>query len=241
MRVLVVADIHANYDALAALPDADLTLCAGDIVTFGGLPNESLDWLGARRAFVIRGEEDDAVANGTFYPLPRHVERAGIASRAWTRATLAPTRLARLASLPPEYETVVDGCRIAMVHAYPGDYNRYLGPTDDELDRMTRAFPRAQIIVTAHTHRQGVRYYREKLIVNPGSVGASAKGGHAAYVLIERGNVTFESRPYDVERAIGRIRATPLASDVQDKCIRELTEGSIRPYTRLPMRASVPA
>uniref|UniRef100_E6Q389 Calcineurin-like phosphoesterase domain-containing protein n=1 Tax=mine drainage metagenome TaxID=410659 RepID=E6Q389_9ZZZZ len=241
MRVLVVADIHANYDALAALPDSDLTLCAGDTVTFGALPNESLDWLRERRALSIRGEEDDAVANGTFYRLPRHIEQAGIAGRAWTRATIAPARSAQLASLPPEYETVVDGCRIAMVHAYPGDYNRYLGPSDDELDRMTRAFPRAQIIVTAHTHRQSVRRYRDKLIVNPGSVGLSSKGGHAAFVLIEHGNLTFASIPYDVERAIERIRATALASDVKDACIRELTKGSLRPYTRLPMRASVPA
>ncbi|MDH2910811.1 MAG: metallophosphoesterase family protein [Candidatus Eremiobacteraeota bacterium] len=241
MRVLVVADIHANYDALAALPDSDLTLCAGDTVTFGALPSESLDWLRERRALAIRGEEDDAVANGTFYRLPRHIEQAGIASRAWTRATIAPARAAQLASLPPEYETVVDGYSIAMVHAYPGDYNRYLGPSDDELDRLTRAFPRAQIIVTAHTHRQSVRRYHDKLIVNPGSVGMSSKGGHAAFVLIEHGNVTFASIPYDVERAIERIRATPLASDVQDACIRELTEGSLRPYTRLPMRTSVPA
>ncbi|MGH7706707.1 MAG: metallophosphoesterase [Vulcanimicrobiaceae bacterium] len=53
MRVLIVADIHANLAALEALPLADAIICAGDVVGFGPDPSETIDWL--RRAAPSRG------------------------------------------------------------------------------------------------------------------------------------------------------------------------------------------
>jgi predicted phosphodiesterase len=233
MRTLIIADVHANLNALTALPDADVILCAGDVVTFGVEPNECIDWLATRRVVCIRGEEDDAVAHGAHYELPHHLARAGIASRSWTRSVLTPERKDWLSALPPEAEFVVDRRRIALVHAYPGDYNCYLLPTEDELDRITRAFPRADLIVAAHTHRQGVWRHRDKIVVNPGSVGQSAQPGLAAYVLYD-GGVTFGTARYDVDGVVEKIRKSSLTTDVQGDCIRELVRGSVRPSSRLP-------
>ena len=241
MRTLIIADIHANYDALSVLPNADAVLCAGDIVTFGVEPNECIDWLFSRHAVCVRGEEDDAVGHGAQHALPYRLAQAGLASRAWTRSVLTPKNKAWLAALPPEIETVIEGHRIAVVHAYPGDYNRYLMPTDEELDRITRAFPRADIIVTSHTHRQGIWRHRGKVVINPGSVGQNAVPAVAAYAVYENGKVMFCSTRYNVELPIAKIRASTLPIAAQDDCVRELTRGSARPRNRLSIAQPVTA
>lgn len=234
MRTLIVADIHANVQALNALPDADVVLFAGDVVTFGVEPDECVRWLTSRSAYCIRGEEDDAVAHGTPHALPEYLADAGVESRVWTRDVMTPNLLTWLADLPPELEVEIDGQRLAMVHAYPGDYNRYLMPTEEELHRLTRAFPRADIVITGHTHRQGVWHHGGKVIVNPGSVGQNAQPGLAAYALYEHGRITFGAAKYGVGAAVRQLRWSTLRADVQDACIRELVHGSVRPRSRLP-------
>ncbi|MGB6060245.1 MAG: metallophosphoesterase family protein [Candidatus Aquilonibacter sp.] len=242
MATLIIADIHANATALAALPPAEKIICAGDMVTFGVEPNACIDWLRLRNALCIRGEEDDAVAHGTGHALPQRLAAAGIASRSYTRSQLTSNNLAWLADLPPEIHVAIDGHRIGVVHAYPGDYNRYLMPTEEELERLTRAFPLADLIVTGHTHRQGIWHCRGKVVINPGSVGQNALPGLASYALVDRGRVSFGTARYDVQLAVDAIRATPLTHDAQDACIRELAEGSMRPSSRLPWPVhSVPA
>ncbi|MDE2482061.1 MAG: metallophosphoesterase family protein [bacterium] len=234
MRTLIIADIHANFDALSVLPEADAILCAGDLVTFGVEPNECVEWLMTRPSACIRGEEDDAVANGVPHLLPEHLVEAGTESREWTRRVLKPGLLAWLSTLPPELEIEVEGRRIALVHAYPGDYNRYLMPTEDELHRITRAFPRADVIVTAHTHRQGVWRYGGKVIVNPGSVGQNAKQGVAAYALLEGGRITFGAAPYGIGAVVRKLRWSSLRAGAREACVREIVHGSDRPKNRLP-------
>jgi len=234
MTTLIIADIHANAAALHALPEADQIICAGDVVTFGVEPNECIDWLRRRNAACIRGEEDDAVAHGVAHALPERLTAAGIASRSWTRAELTPSNLSWLSNLPPEIHMEVDGYRIGVVHAYPGDYNRYLQPTDEELERMTRAFPFADFVVAAHTHRQGSWRCRDSVVVNPGSVGQNVLPGRASYVLFDRGNIYFGTARYDMWAAVAEVRRSSLVRSAQDACIRELTEGSVRPSCRLP-------
>ncbi|HTX57447.1 MAG TPA: metallophosphoesterase family protein [Candidatus Acidoferrales bacterium] len=242
MTTLIIADIHANAAALAALPPAHKIICAGDVVTFGAEPNICIDWLRQRDALCIRGEEDDAVAHERAHALPQRLAAAGIASRSYMRSQLTPDNLAWLANLPPEIHVAIEGCRVGVVHAYPGDYNRYLLPTDEELERITRAFPLADVIVTAHTHRQGIWHCRGKVVINPGSVGQNASPGLAAYALLDRGRISFGTARYDVDFAVDSIRRTGLPPEIQDACIRELTEGSMRPSSRLPWPVhSVPA
>lgn len=111
MRTLIIADVHANFNALSVLPAAELFICAGDIVSFGPAPSECVNWMWRAGAVCVRGDEDDAVAHFVEQALPEHLCHAGTASRA----------------------------RVSVVHAYPGDYNRYLRPTDDNVqDAISR-------------------------------------------------------------------------------------------------------
>ena len=62
MKILVISDLHANIDALNAVwekeSDADVVLCAGDVVDWGWNPHEVIAWLKERNAICICGNHD---------------------------------------------------------------------------------------------------------------------------------------------------------------------------------------
>jgi predicted phosphodiesterase len=128
MRTLLIADVHANLAALQALPVADTIICAGDLVGFGSDPDSVIDWLRARSAICVRGDEDDAIAFGRQHVLPPGFEFAARETRRWTALTISPSSHAFLRSLAPEIERTVDQVHIAVIHAYPGDYDLYVDP-----------------------------------------------------------------------------------------------------------------
>lgn len=233
MRTLIIADVHANLSALTALPRADLIICAGDVVTFGPDPSNCIEWLTARRALCVRGDEDDAIGNDTEHQLPQRLSQAGLAARAWTAAALTRDERGWLSGLPPEIETVVDRVRVGVVHAYPGDYNRYLCPNDEELHRLTRAFPHADVIVIGHTHRPGLWRYRGKIILNPGSVGQPLIPGKACYALLQSGKIKLGSVAYDHTHVIQQLNNCGLEAAAVSCCAEELRRGSARPTSRL--------
>ena len=62
MKILLISDLHANIDALNAVwareNDADVVLCAGDIVDWGWNPHEVIAWLKEKNAICICGNHD---------------------------------------------------------------------------------------------------------------------------------------------------------------------------------------
>jgi predicted phosphodiesterase len=233
VRALIVADLHANAEALRMLPDADVVLCAGDVAVYGPHPEETIAWLRSRGAYCIRGDEDDAVAAGADHVVPEGLEAAATEMREWTRERLKSSDLAWLAALPPELELTIDGCRVALVHAYPGDLERYLGPNEEELSRTARAFPRAQVVVTAHTHRRGRWHADGREIVNPGSVGQPAQAGIGSFLLLESGRLRFGEVHFDPVTCTRALATLPLSPLAYAECELALLRGTSRPTRRL--------
>ncbi|MFN8570407.1 MAG: metallophosphoesterase family protein, partial [Gemmatimonadaceae bacterium] len=63
MRILLLADIHANWPALQAISEPfDQCLVLGDLVDYGLEPGPCIDWVRQRAAHVIRGNHDHGVA-----------------------------------------------------------------------------------------------------------------------------------------------------------------------------------
>lgn len=233
MRALLIADVHANLAALKALPDADVIVCAGDVVGFGPDGGPVIDYLQEIGAHCVRGDEDDAIANGSAHPAPPSLPTATNESRIRTRASLSDGHLRWLKNLPPEIELRFDGLAIAVTHAYPGDYGRYIKPTDDEIDRISRAFPKCDVVVIGHTHRPGT-WRKRNLIVNPGSVGLSHHAGYASFAVLEKGEVTFGDVRYDPIETIATSARCGLSLDAHQEYVSELVKGSSRPFARLP-------
>src|SRR5205807_6245812 len=62
MRILLVADIHANWPALQAVDEPhDLCFCLGDLVDYCLEPSPCIDWVRQRPNHIVRGNHDHGV------------------------------------------------------------------------------------------------------------------------------------------------------------------------------------
>src|SRR5689334_2621300 len=63
MKILVLADIHANWPALEAIQERfDACLFVGDLVDYGSNPVPCVEWVQAHATAAVRGNHDHAVA-----------------------------------------------------------------------------------------------------------------------------------------------------------------------------------
>src|SRR5215218_10269679 len=92
MRVAVVSDIHANRHAFeAVLADvehagAEETWCLGDLVGYGGEPNECVELARERAAICLAGNHDLAVTGALGI---EEFSRGAAISAQWTQTVIS--------------------------------------------------------------------------------------------------------------------------------------------------------
>jgi sugar O-acyltransferase (sialic acid O-acetyltransferase NeuD family)/putative phosphoesterase len=202
----VIADIHGNAPALAAVIEAvkdevDMWLCAGDIA--GGLPmvDETIDLLKTIGARCVLGNHDAALLNGTSIAN----SSAGTRALQIQRRIIQPASLAFLKTLPQRLDLSVDGYNVTIIHGSPDDaLNKRLTAVDSVLRQNLQG----SILITGHTHRVLVDIGADYAVFNPGTVGVPADGDKRARVLLldlpER-RVRVLSIPYDPGPVIARM------------------------------------
>ena len=209
MRYLVLADIHANLEAMDAVladaPPFDEVLFLGDLVGYGPNPNEVADRLRSiPRMTAIVGNHDWAALGkldtAEFNPLARQAAE-------WTATQMRPDVRAFLDVLEP----VTGAHSMVMAHGSPRDpiweylESEFQGPA-------SFASFQGPICLVGHTHvprvfldqpegRTLVFDVREgdvldlstgRLIVNPGGVGQPRDGDpRAAYGLLDTDERSF--------------------------------------------------
>src|ERR1700722_4323583 len=63
MRILLLADIHANWPALQAIQEPyDVCLFLGDLVDYGLEPGPCVDWVRKHATYGVRGNHDHQTA-----------------------------------------------------------------------------------------------------------------------------------------------------------------------------------
>jgi putative phosphoesterase len=229
-RILVVSDVHANFEALRALPDTfEHVLCLGDLVDYGPDPKSCLDWLRDRDAIVVRGNHDEAVAS-------RESCRCNMSMRAESEATrqvmwrvLRPLERDYLGTLPIQADVLLGGLRFHLVHATPSDpLYTYVRPDDRKRWEEEMAKIDADILLVGHTHLPMILRFGKKLIVNPGSVGQPRDGDpRASYAVIEDGEPRLERVAYDIEATIRALQGRELPPAIFDRLARILRTGSV--------------
>ena len=230
MRVALLSDVHANLPALEAVlaeidasARADAIWVTGDTVGYGADPSDVIALLRARRAVLVQGNHDRAVATGE--GLDWFHDRAAAAVRMHTKWLSAEER-DFLGGLP--LTTTVE--RFTLCH----------GSIRDPLwEYVTTASAAAASLAEAatpfacngHTHvpalyvedESGVRVtlpgtgvayaLTPRAMLNPGSVGQPRDGDpRAAYAILdtEEGTATFYRASYPIDEAQRRIRARGL-------------------------------
>src|SRR5690606_5347881 len=118
MKILVVADIHSNWPALAAIDEVfDACLFLGDLVDYGTDPIPCIDWVRKHATATVRGNHDHAVAQ-QITPRPGSgFRQLAAATRPIHWQMLNASRTKYLARLPVTQRVILDGMTFYLVHA----------------------------------------------------------------------------------------------------------------------------
>jgi predicted phosphodiesterase len=233
VRILLLSDIHSNLEALeaslAAAPAYDVIVNLGDMVGYGGSPNEVIELSRASGKYFVRGNHDKAAVGllelKDFNPI------AGLAAL-WTREQLTTENAGWLQSLPAGPIRVENLADVQFVHGSPRDEDEYVvTPEDAEVVFEDVTIP---VSFLGHTHLQGSfssdgadRFFRpqynsvakhevsdlkleagSRYLINPGSVGQPRDGDWRSGFAVfdsETHIVSFHRLPYDLRKAQERI------------------------------------
>jgi diadenosine tetraphosphatase ApaH/serine/threonine PP2A family protein phosphatase len=240
MRVLVLSDVHGNYQALEAVLAAagavDEVWNLGDTVGYGANPNEVIERMRTVAQINVRGNHD-RVCSGLntsqgFNPVAAEAAK-------WTLLALKPENLEWLRAMPKG--PIQASERVMVAHGSPLHEDHYIVSMRDAwmpLQRMT-----TEITFFGHTHIQGGFSQREheweearpqveefgmekpgqlwtidvpvgtRHLVNPGAVGQPRDGDwRAAFAIYDDAaeRIEFYRVPYDVAGAQRAIRKARL-------------------------------
>ena len=219
MRVLIVADVHGNLEALeSVVADAeerggfDQVWSLGDVVGYGPSPGECIDLLGRFDTRAIAGNHDLAAIGKMS---PQDFNDDALAAIVWTTTKLSDAHKSYLEGLPLTQR--LDGFTLA--HGSPRDpTSEYLKSVEAVVENLPY-FNTARLLV-GHTHvsfvcrtvaeratffkfpvDEPVALGNDRLVINPGAVGQprdmDPTASYAIYDLDE-GAITHHRVKYDV-------------------------------------------
>jgi predicted phosphodiesterase len=233
MRVGLISDVHANLVALEAVlgemgPVDALWVC-GDTVGYGPDPSDVLALLVERKATIVAGNHDRAVALGE--DLDLFNPPAAVAAKMHQR-WLSSAERDMLAALPRTFETsdvtlchgslrdplweyVTNPLSAAASLALAKTSHCCAGHT--HVPSLFRADPRAQ---PGRVRFETPYPLAPRAFLNPGSVGQPRDGDpRAAYAVLDLavGTVTFHRSSYRIEQTQQRIRERGLPAIFADR------------------------
>lgn len=203
MKIAVISDIHANYQALEAVmkdikkENCDRIFCLGDLAMAGPQPHMVIDFVRKQPDWiVIQGNTDKLIAEYTeqtyedvkkMYPMMANALADDV-------KILEEDKKQYLGSLPPQYETEIDGVKILLVHGSPRKNNENIFPNMpvNEIEEMIKGID-ADLIFCGHTHQPcGYQTSTKQTVVNAGSVGRPmTEVPDACYVIADFNNGGF--------------------------------------------------
>jgi predicted phosphodiesterase len=224
-RVAVVADVHGNSVAIAAVA-RDVVASAPDALVFGGdltwgpIPEETWRIVTELRdsvgvpVFFIRGNAERALAElraGAQARQPTARER-------WILAQHASATLDALERFSATLTLDIQGLgSTRFCHGSPRSDEELITPrTPDDRMRALLEPVDEQVLVSAHTHIQFDRRVVGIRSINPGSVGVPYQGAPGAYWALLGPEVELLRTDYELGAAVAAFRATddPLAEAI---------------------------
>ncbi len=237
MKFAIIADIHANLEALeVVLEDARQQrvthyACLGDVVGYNANPKECLDIIRSMNMPCVKGNHDEYCSQD------EHLE--GFNPHAaeaveWTRSKLSAEDRAWLRDL--KYHRLV--ANFSIVHATLDAPKRwgYVFPSDKFAAAASFTYQNTGVCFFGHTHVpvafirdsvvRGGTYSKfrvetgRKYFINVGSVGQSrdgvAKATYAIYDL-DDGSVELRRLDYDIPKTQAKIIAAGLPQRLADR------------------------
>ena len=228
MRIAVLSDIHANYEALSAVlqvlerESIEAYYCLGDTVGYGGSPNECCDIVRKLAKHTILGNHDAAVAGRMDYSYYYEAARNALDTHA---QMLSPDNMEWLRKLP--YQVDLPELGVKLCHGSPVRLEEfeYIFAPEQARECLPMFAELGHITLIGHSHLCKVFALTEttveelspvdfgldkgkKYIVSIGSVGQPRDyDNRASFVVFDTDSKQFEFRrvEYDIETAADKI------------------------------------
>jgi predicted phosphodiesterase len=228
MRLGILSDIHANYEALSAVIEAykqenvDQYYCLGDTVGYGGSPNECSDLVRNLVVATILGNHDAAVAGRMDYSYYYEAARHALDLHA---QLLSAENMAWLKGLP--YQIKLDDLGVQLCHGSPVRLEEfeYIFAPEQARECLPIYESLGQITLIGHSHLCKVFALTptsveelppidfdlqpdRKYIVSVGSVGQPRDyDNRASFTVYDTTRKRFEFKriEYDIETAADKV------------------------------------
>jgi putative phosphoesterase len=207
MRILLMADLHANWPALQAINEQfDMCFCLGDLVDYGLEPAPVVDWVRKNAHHAVRGNHDHGAAQNVNVSGKNGFKYLSGVTRSVSRERLSEEDLRFLARLPISRTVTLDDSRFLLVHATPRDPLDEYAPPDVDFWARRLENVTADVVCVGHTHVPYVLEVGNRLVINPGSVGQPRDGDpRASYAIIDDRRVELKRVEYPVEDTVRAI------------------------------------
>ena len=228
MRLGIISDIHANYEALSAVLEAlskeriDQYHCLGDVVGYGGSPNECTNVVRELTTHCILGNHDAAVAGRMDYSYYYDAARQALDVHA---DILTEDNIKWLKGLP--YKKRIEEVNVDLCHGSPvriEEFDYIFAPEQareclsiyDEMGHLTlighshlcKVFALTKDTVEELPAEDFVLEDDKKYIVSVGSVGQPRDyDNRASFVVYDGDEKRFEFKriEYDIESAADKV------------------------------------
>jgi putative phosphoesterase len=229
VKIVIITDLHGNYEAVRALPEAyDELWVLGDLVNYGPEPGAVVDFVRANSTVVVRGNHDHSLGYDVDPRCTARYQKMADVTRRYSASVLKKDQKEFLRQLPLNLELKRQDTRFYLCHAKPSDplYGYCPEQSEDwvkELDQVN-----ADALLVGHTHTPFVRQIGNRVVVNPGSLGQPKTGkSDACYAVWEDGSFSLKSFPYAADDTIGRLKALGFPQEVEKDLITVLQTGSV--------------
>jgi predicted phosphodiesterase len=213
-RVVIFGDLHANWDALLALQQAErrpyAVLCLGDIVGYGPDPKRCLDAVRASATYIIGGWHDRAVGADRI-----HSDDELLAA-VWshTRSVLSAEDRDYLASLSTELTVDIAGTRFHLTRFSPDDLEAetcmLITMPQARLGELFGGIE-ADVILVGGTHVPAMRQVDGRLIICPGSLGQPRYGvPDPTFAVWHNGRAQIHHLHYQPQATARKLSLLPL-------------------------------
>ena len=229
MRILLLADIHANWPALRAIDESfDACLVLGDLVDYGLEPSPCIQWVKQKATHAVRGNHDHGVAQFVKVQGKNGFKYLTGVTREVTQQRISVDERRLLGSLPVSKRVTLAGVKFLLVHATPRD------PLDEysiaDVDFWSRRLVGvdAQVICVGHTHHPYILEVGDKLVINPGSVGQPRDGDpRASYAIIDNQRVELKRIEYPVEDTVTNVLQSNLPEPAKALLVEVFRTGGL--------------
>ncbi len=236
MQIAIIADLHANLEALQAVLEEldrrkpDQIVCLGDLTGYNASPNEVVDIVRKRGITTVMGNHDAAVCGLEDPWFFRTVAKKAVE---WQSQELREDNRKWLSQAPEQLSL---NCSCLAVHGSPASRDEYIVDWLDAMRQLEFLNGRGvTVCFFGHSHRAsffcehgdntnttpgpGVVQLQEgnRYFINPGALGQPRdRDPRAAFGIYDTEKMTFEFGrvQYDIEKCMKRVLRAGLPKEL---------------------------